>query len=180
MEEVLPGVELSLNTAVKRSLGKDLTPFMLAHCGRQARMPFNLGLPLQHLCLDANGYPAPFAKLRGQDSKVPRARQLFGQMSGMVSLVRKSLHEAQLRMKQYADQGRQDVEYKVGEEVLLSTKYLRLSMAKGRSDITPKLLPRYIGPFTIKSKVGKAAYRLNLQDTALRVHPVFHVSLLKP
>ena len=179
-EEVLPGVELSLNTAVKRSLGKDVTPFMLAHCGRQARMPFNLGLPHQHLCLHADGYPAPCAKLRGQDSKVPRAQQLFGQMSGMMSLVRKSLHEAQLRMKQYADQGRRDVEYRVGEEVLLSTKYLRLSMAKGRSDITPKLVPRYIGPFTIKSKVGKAAYRLNLQNTALRVHPVFHVSLLKP
>jgi hypothetical protein len=101
-------------------------------------------------------------------------------MSGLMSLVRISLHEAQLRMKQYADKGRRDVEFMVGDEVLLSTKYLRLSVLRGRPDITTKLLPKFIGSFRIKKQIGKAAYRLDLSSTALKVHPVFHVSLLKP
>jgi hypothetical protein len=177
-EEVLPGVELSLNTAVKRSLGANVAPFMLAHCGREARMPFNLDLPLKHISVDADGNPLSDDK--SDQDKVPRAQQLYGQMSGLMSLVRTSLHEAQLRMKQYADKGRRDVEFVVGDEVLLSTKYLRLSVLRGRPDITTKLLPTFIGPFRIEKQIGKAAYRLDLSSTALKVHPVFHVSLLKP
>jgi hypothetical protein len=177
-EEVLPGVELSLNTAVKRSLGVNVAPFMLAHCGREARMPFNLDLPLKHISVDADGNPLSDDK--SDQDKVPRAQQLYGQMSGLMSLVRTSLHEAQLRMKQYADKGRRDVEFVVGDEVLLSTKYLRLSVLRGRPDITTKLLPKFIGPFRIEKQIGKAAYRLDLSSTALKVHPVFHVSLLKP
>ncbi|KAE8637544.1 hypothetical protein CSA_017400 [Cucumis sativus] len=41
------------------------------------------------------------------------------------------------------------------------------------------LIRRYEGPFSIIEKVGKAAYRLKLPPR-LKIHNVFHVSMLKP
>jgi hypothetical protein len=44
--------------------------------------------------------------------------------------------------------------------------------------ITTKLSNRYTGPFKIVDAVSPTAYTLQLPDT-LKIHPVFHVSLLK-
>jgi len=108
-DEVLTGLELAINTAMNRSLDKDMSPFVLSH-GRQARLPFNLSVPFEQLSLDAEGRPVPDPDdVLRQIVGVPRAQKLYGQMSGIISLARKNLHEAQLRMKQYADQGRRDV-----------------------------------------------------------------------
>ena len=41
------------------------------------------------------------------------------------------------------------------------------------------IAPRYIGPFEIRSRVGEVAYRLSLPHELSRIHPVFHVSMLR-
>ena len=65
------------------------------------------------------------------------------------------------------------MEFSVGDEVLLSTENLVL-----RNQPSSKLKQRFIGPFKIEAKISSQAYRLTL-PTDMKVHPVFHISLLK-
>jgi hypothetical protein len=44
---------------------------------------------------------------------------------------------------------------------------------------TKKLSPIFIGPYTITEVVSSVAYKLKLPHT-MKIHPVFHVSKLKP
>ncbi|KAJ9534025.1 hypothetical protein QJQ45_002014 [Haematococcus lacustris] len=85
------------------------------------------------------------------------------------------VNTAQSRQAAYANKARRDVEYKVGQKVLLSTKNLKLKPGKAR-----KLIPRYVGPFEILLLVGAVAVKLDLPASMSRLHPVFHVSLIKP
>ena len=59
--------------------------------------------------------------------------------------------------------------------------FLKVSPMKGvmRFGKKGKLAPRYFGPFEIRSKVGEVAYRLVLPPKLSRIHPVFHVSILR-
>jgi hypothetical protein len=63
----------------------------------------------------------------------------------------------------------------VGEHVFLKVKAKRSSLRIGSF---PKLAARYCGPFEILEKIGPFAYMITL-PTSMRVHNIFHVSLLK-
>ncbi len=58
--------------------------------------------------------------------------------------------------------------------MLLSTTHLPLPPPLSR-----KLAPKWIGPLPVLAKVGNVAYRVQLPANLARLHPVFHVSLLK-
>ena len=67
--------------------------------------------------------------------------------------------------------------FEVGDLVYLSTK--NLSMPKGRAR---KLIPKYIGPMKVaRWHTESDTYTLDLPDQlkARRVHPTFHVGLLR-
>lgn len=64
----------------------------------------------------------------------------------------------------------------VGDKVLLSTLHLPIKEKKSR-----KLSPKYIRPCTLIQKLAfGSAYRLDLPPKKGKLHPIFHVSLLKP
>jgi hypothetical protein len=106
---------------------------------------------------------------------VPAACAFRQRISIALDDAKRHLQHSMSQMKEYADRRRRPApDYSVGQEVLLSTKNIRF-----RGPYSSKLLPKWIGPFTVVAKVGKAAYRLKLLGN-MRIHDVFHVSLLKP
>ncbi|KAJ9534559.1 hypothetical protein QJQ45_022088, partial [Haematococcus lacustris] len=78
-------------------------------------------------------------------------------------------------VRHYVTTKSSDSVFQVGDRVLLSTMNLRNMVGKAR-----KLLPRYVGPFRIEAHVGEDAVKLTLPPAMSRIHPVFHVSLLRP
>ena len=104
----------------------------------------------------------------------PSAAETF--VKDRVQIVRdatESLRLAQDRMTAYENSKLKDVTYKVDDEVFLSTANLQISTT------SRKLLPRFIGPFTVSRVINPKAYELEL-PSHWRVYPVFPISSLKP
>ena len=96
--------------------------------------------------------------------------------SEKVPIIQQRLKTAFSRQKSYADLKRKDVLFSVGDLVFLKVSPMKGVMRFGKKG---KLAPRYIGPFEIRARVGEVAYRLVLPPELSRIHPVFHVSMLR-
>ncbi|XP_074320000.1 uncharacterized protein LOC141656835 [Silene latifolia] len=86
------------------------------------------------------------------------------------------MRAAQDRQKSYADLRRTDIEFVVGDKVLLKVSSMRGVMRFGKRG---KLSQKFIGLYEILDRVGEVAYRLPLPPALDRVHNVFHVSQLR-
>jgi hypothetical protein len=107
-------------------------------------------------------------------------RKVFGpdileEAEKQVRMVKENLRVAQSRQKSYANHGRRELSFDVGDFVYLKVSPMRgLRLFKVRG----KLAPRFIGPFKILEKRGAVAYQLELPPQLFGVHDVFHVSQL--
>ena len=115
----------------------------------------------------------PVELLKGDEStNVETVSKFLERTQEVWRSARAQMEKAVVAQKRYYDQKHRDIQFAVGDTVLLSTQNLRL---KG---IPHKLQRKFCGPYKILEKIGAQAYRLKLPDT-WRIHPVFHVSLLK-
>ena len=96
--------------------------------------------------------------------------------SEKVPIIQQRLRTAFNRQKSYADRRRKDVSFSAGDMVFLKVSPMKGVMRFGKKG---KLAPRYIGSFEIRSRVGEVAYKLILPHELSRIHPVFHVSMLR-
>ncbi|XP_019196122.1 PREDICTED: uncharacterized protein LOC109190036 [Ipomoea nil] len=129
----------------------------------------------------------PYEALYGQKSQTPICwedmvnpvtlePQYLQDTITKVRHIQERMKAAQDRQKSYADLGRKQAEFPVGEKVWLKVSPTRGVMRFGKKG---KLSPRFIGPYEILEKVGNLAYRLALPVELEQTHKVFHVSQLK-
>ncbi|KAI3717561.1 hypothetical protein L1987_69262 [Smallanthus sonchifolius] len=90
--------------------------------------------------------------------------------------IKARMKAAKDRHKSYAEKRMKDLEFQVGDTVLL-----KVSPWKGiiRFRKRGKLSPRFVRPFRILARVFQVAYRLDLPDELSGIHPTFHVSHLR-
>ena len=149
-EILLPTVELVINSLPNVSTG--FTPFYLNY-GYEPVTPIQL--------------------LKGDEIANTESVAAFTRrVASDWKLARENLERSVQLQAKYYDKRHRDVSYKAGDLVLLSTRNLKL---KG---VPAKLQKRFVGPFQIIEVIGQQAYRLALPED-WKIHPVFHVSLLK-
>ncbi|KAD4888403.1 hypothetical protein E3N88_20476 [Mikania micrantha] len=120
--------------------------------------------------------PPPLIPYVLGDTNNAELEQQLIERDDMLILIRANLTRAQDRMQQQANAHRRDVTFTAGDYVFLRLQpYRQKTLAKRRYE---KLSPRFFGPYMIKRVVGPVAYELDLPPTS-RIHPIFHVSLLK-
>ncbi|GKD43516.1 hypothetical protein Tco_1268161 [Tanacetum coccineum] len=109
-------------------------------------------------------------------SKVMAVEELLVERNRLMRHLKQNLVEARNRMEVKANCNRRDVEFYVGDKVLMKLQpYQQITLAKRLSN---KLVKRFYGPYEIVERIRKVAYRLALPSTS-KIQPVFHVLIFK-
>ncbi len=153
-DQHLVPLEIAFNNTVQASTG--FTPFYL-NSGREIELPLDQ------------------AVAGAQPSANQTSADRLARLSADLQQAKDNLRAAQQRQAKYADEKRRELVFKVGDQVMLSTEHLKLKVP-GQ---TAKLLAKFIGPLKITKVISDTAYELDLPH-AMRIHPSFHVSKLKP
>lgn len=98
------------------------------------------------------------------------------QREAMNKFLKESIQTSQNKYKQYAYRKRQEASYDARDWVFLRLQPCRQLSVAVRKYL--KLAHKYFGPYQVLENVVKVAYILALPQGS-KVHPVFHISLLK-
>ena len=122
------------------------------------------------------GYHPPKPSAQFQATKVPAADDTYTCLQNITAEIIDHLAEAQIRQATNADDSRQHMEFDIGDYVLVNADHIQADWERQRP--TRKLGPKKLGPYRITHKVSDVAFKLELPPS-IRVHPVFHISLLE-
>ena len=121
------------------------------------------------------GYEPPLFPDQEEEIAVPSVQAHMRRCRAVWRRARAALLHTSVRTQAQANRRRTPApRYAPGQKVWLNSKDLPLQVE------SRKLAPRYVGPFEIESIINPCAVRLKLPASFRRVHPTFHVSLLKP
>ena len=110
-------------------------------------------------------------------TSIQALEELLLERDTLLRSLKESLRQAQHRMTQKANAHRRDIQFVIGDKVLVKLRPYQWSTIA--SNLCPKLAKRFYGPFIVIAHVGPRAYKLVL-PTSSRIHAVFYVSILKP
>jgi hypothetical protein len=128
-------------------------------------------VPTRHV----NTVPAQIADSRPIAD--PRAGAFIEEFEALRSRAKEALLLAQVFQRRAYNKGRLDMEFEVGDFVVINAHSLRLLRdEKGRGK---KLLLKYDGPFEISEQLGPVTYRLRL-PISYGIHPVINIAHLEP
>ena len=165
-DELLPDAQLAINNSWQESIQN--TPYFV-NFGEHPWIP---GLTFKQALRRSN--PRGLDEDISKSDRLSLRRRWPKERAAVLSHARECIVRATERTKRQFDKSRNAIEFQVGDRVLLNTRNLKFKGLECR-----KLMPRFIGPFTIEERVGSVSYKLTLPDT-MAVHPVFHVELLRP
>ncbi|KAK2981062.1 hypothetical protein RJ640_002595 [Escallonia rubra] len=153
--KLLDFAQLCFNSRKSSSTGK--SAFQIVN-GQQPLLPHTVNVP--------------------NAGKSPRAISFSEEWRQNIDIAHSYLEKAARRMKKHADKNRRSQEFNVGDKVMVKLLPQDRKFLRGRDS---RLLQKYEGPLTIVKKICKMAYKVDPPNWWSRqLHPVFHVSMLKP
>lgn len=106
----------------------------------------------------------------------PNLQEMLQLWDTILVQLKANLNRVQQFMKKHAYQNRLPLEFQIGGMVSMKLQpYRQYSVALRKNH---KLGLHYFGPFLVLEKIGTVAYKLLLPPME-KIHPVFHISLLK-
>ncbi|XP_057730789.1 uncharacterized protein LOC130946125 [Arachis stenosperma] len=117
----------------------------------------------------------PHSLSSSYSGKSPGAYHMIKSWKEQADVTRSYLDKAAKRMKKWADKKRRHASYQVEDKVMIK---LLPQQFKAFRKVHKGLIRKYEGPFEIIGRVGEVAYKVQLPPS-MKIHPVFHVSMLK-
>ena len=111
-------------------------------------------------------------------SNIPAVGSFIKNTQKNIRFAQENIRKSNEAAARYANKRRSPHQFKINDEVWLSTKNLSLEDGSGNR----KLHPKYCGPFKITEKINDVTFRLDLSKPMLKrgVHNAFHVNLFRP